>query len=109
MMTEKTVEVEVRAGIFETRTGIKGKKGDVISIPADEAKHTGSIRHGLRTGNLKPVLAETDLKPVTSVDAVPPQKAGEVRRLDDDHRETKGNKTQQSHNKQGGKKTSEEE
>jgi len=80
-MSDKTLQVEVRATTFETRTGIKAKRGDVIDIPADVTKQTGAIRHGLRSGNLKAVTAETDLKPVRSEAAE--QKDGGVRRLDD--------------------------
>jgi len=85
---EKTLTVEVRAALLVTRSGIKAKKGDVITIPADEMKQTGAIRHTLKSGGLKVIDATTDLKPVTSVPATP-QKAGEVRRLDDDKKPKK--------------------
>ena len=80
---EKILTVEVRATRIETRSGINAKRGEVITIPADATKHTGAIRHALKCGGLKVVDATTDLKPVTSVPAKP-QKAGEVRRLDED-------------------------
>ncbi len=109
---EKTLKVEVRAATLQTRTGIIAKKGDIISIPADEKNQTGSIRHGLRSGNLRVITAETDLKPVTSIPAAatPAQKAGEVRRLEEDSREKKGGATKSTpHKQQGDKKTSDEE
>ncbi len=64
--TVKMIDVEVRAGYLETRDGIKAKKGDVISIPADGTLQTPSIRQALRSGNLRSVRAQTDLAPVTS-------------------------------------------
>ena len=82
---EKTLMVEVRATLIETRSGLKAKRGDMITIPADEKNQTGAIRHALKSGGLKVINATTDLKPVTSEPAKPqkPQKPGEVRRFDD--------------------------
>lgn len=91
-----TLKVEVKATTLETRSGIKAMKGDIITIPADVKQQTGAIRHALRSGNLKVIDAATDLKPVTSTPAATPQKAGEVRRLDEDQKDSKkgSNKTE---------------
>lgn len=57
----KTIEVEVRAGYIETRDGIKAKRGDTITIPADPAKQSPSIRQALKSGNLRTAKVTADI------------------------------------------------
>jgi len=67
MAKNDTMRVEVRAASFETRSGIKAKRGDVIEVPADSADQSNLIRHGLRSGNLKrvgtPAMMDTSAAP----------------------------------------------
>lgn len=64
--TAKILDVEVKCAVFQTRSGIKAKKGDVIAIPSDEKHQSPAIRQALKSGNLRAVKAQTDLGPVTS-------------------------------------------
>jgi hypothetical protein len=63
------MEVEVRAGYIETRDGIKAKRGDTITIPAESAKQSPSIRQALKSGNLRAAKVTADLPATGSTEA----------------------------------------